>query len=519
MKKAIDAIPHKPGCYLFKDGGGGIIYVGKAKDLQKRIAAYYRNGLDPKTESLKGNIRSVDYIITGNEKEALILENNLIKKHQPKYNIDLKDSRRYAYIMLTKEEFPRLLVARQKKGEGRFFGPFTSAHERDVLLRLAGNLFSLRTCRRPPKRPCIRHEMGYCSAPCTGTVPPEEYKRQVADAVKLLSGRDAELLSDLEKRMEKASDKKDYETAKTLRDRIRAVRSLGEKQNVETGRNFNQDIVNYLVKDSMVHLAVYSAKKGVLSEKDEFEFPYTEDFLEEFITRYYEKRKDPPREIILPERLSDAVEEYLSEKRSSKIKLTVPKKGGKKDLLDLVKKNVERYFIENELSVLDLKEKLGLERTPKAIECFDISHLSGTDSAGSMIRFLDGKPDKTNYRRFRIKTVEGTDDPAMIAEIVRRRYSRILNERRELPDLVVVDGGATQVSAARKELEKLGLAVPVIGLAKKREDVYVPDLKEPVGLDRKSRALKLLQNLRDEAHRFGLKYHKVLRKKRIIGGS
>ena len=513
----IEKLPHAPGCYLYKDDVGRVIYVGKAKDLKKRVSSYFqKNGLDPKTASMVDKVASVDCIITGNEKEALILENNLIKKHLPKYNINLRDAKRYAYIMLTKEEYPRLAVARRKDEEGIYFGPFTSAEKRDALLRMANNLMKMRTCRKLPRKPCLRAHMESCTAPCVKKVAREQYLLQVEDAKKFLSGRNKELLEDLCRRMAESAKRREYEQARILRDQISAIEFLQEKQRMETARRYDQDIINYVVDGPLVHLSVFNAHKGVLSDKDEYEFDFRAGFLEEFLLQYYSEG-EIPREIILPEPVSPALIEYLSEKKGATVKAVVPRRGEKKDLLNLVKKNVEKLYKEDELALQDLREKLGLEKMPKAIECFDVSHIQGADSVGSMVRFLDGRPDKSNYRRFKIKTIEGIDDPAMIAEVVRRRYTRLLEEKKELPDLIVIDGGRTQLSAAHQELRSLGVRIPVIGLAKKLEEVYFPGLTEPHRLDHKTRALKLLQNVRDEAHRFAVKYHKVLRSKRTLG--
>ncbi|MFZ2456384.1 MAG: excinuclease ABC subunit UvrC [Candidatus Altiarchaeia archaeon] len=512
----LEKLPREPGCYLYKDRDGRIIYVGKAKDLRKRVSSYFtKNDLDPKTASMVGNIADLDYIITGNELEALILENNLIKKNLPKYNINLRDSKRYAYIMLTKEEFPRLVIARRKIDDGIYFGPFTSAEKRDALLRMASSLLKMRKCKKLPKKACLRAHMGSCTAPCIKKVSKEEYGVQAGDAKLLLSGRNKELLRDLKDRMAKASARKEYEQAKILRDQIAGIEFLQEKQSMETDRAFDQDIINYIVDGEKVHLSVFNAERGILSNKDEYEFDYRPGFLEEFILQYYDAG-DIPKEIILPEDASDALASYLSEKRGTRVRIIVPQKGEKKDLLDLVKKNVEKLYLEDDLALQDLREKLGLEKTPRAIECFDISHIQGSDSVGSMVRFLEGKPDKSNYRRFKIRTIDGIDDPAMIAEVVGRRYRRLKEEKKEFPDLIVIDGGRTQLSAAHRELQKLSLRIPVIGLAKKMEEIYFPGLAEPQRFDHKTRAIRLLQNIRDEAHRFAIKYHKVLRSKRIV---
>jgi excinuclease ABC subunit C len=406
-------------------------------------------------------------------------------------------------------------VARKKLGEGTYFGPFVSAERRDAILRFANNVFRLRTCKKLPKRACLRHQMGRCTAPCVGSVSEKEYLAQVADARRLLSGKESPLMEDLRVRMKDASLKRDYEAAKTLRDQIAALESLGEKQRMETQKRYDQDIINYVVDAEVVHLAVFKAHSGILSEMTDFEFPLKEEFLEEFMLQYYSE-EPVPKEVILPEKIPAALLSFLELRRGGSVDATVPSRGEKKDLLELVKKNVEKSFKEGDLDLSDLQEKLGLENKPTVIECFDVSHISGSDSVGSMVRFVGGRPDKSGYRRFKIRSVEGIDDPAMMAELVRRRYARIKDEKGDFPDLIVVDGGSTQLSAAFQELRKLKVKIPIIGLAKRNEEVYFPGLAESESFDRKSRAVLLLQNVRDEAHRFAVSYHKVLRKKRLL---
>jgi excinuclease ABC subunit C len=488
-------LPSEPGCYLFKDSKGIIVYIGKAKNLKKRVSSYFqKRDHDPKTISLVSVIDIVDFIITQNEKEALILENNLIKNHKPRYNIDLRDSKRFAFILLTDERYPRLIVARDRLGKGTYFGPFVSAEKRDIILKFAINTFRLRTCKLNSKRPCLRYQMGLCSGACVGKISEVDYDRSIEDAKALLSGKVDLLLKNLTIRLKEKSEKQDYEEAKTLRDQILAIESLKVKQNMERKRVFDQDVINYLVIGDTVNLVIMHFQKGIMLDKEEYEFSINDDFFEEFVARYYSEQ-DVPNEIIVPE--------------------TVPEKGDKKDLLMLAKKNIEKKYLENEIALNDLKEKLMLPEIPKVIECFDISHISGSDSVGSMVRFSDGKPDKTNYRRFRIKTIDGIDDFAMIAEVVHRRYTRLIDEKKELPDLIVIDGGKGQLSSAMEVLKKLSLKIPTIGLAKRNEEIYFPGRQLSYVLDKKTEALKLLQRIRDEAHRFAIKYHKLLRKKRI----
>ncbi len=496
-----------------KDSTDDVIYVGKARDLKKRVSSYFqKNHPDPKTAALVQHIADVDYIITKNEKEALILENNLIKEHMPRYNIDLKDSKRYAYVMLREEPFPRLLLARDRKEKGTYFGPFTSSEKRDIILRFAINTFRLRTCKLRSRRPCLRYQMGLCSGACSGAVTEQEYRQQVEDTKAFLSGRSEQLVRDLEKRMKDFSSRQDYEQARQLRDQIAAIRSQHERQLVEKDKDFDQDVINY-IKDSDVHIAVFKIYKGALSGKEEYDFPEKEEFFEEFLMLYYGEHA-VPKEIILPEMPSPELQEFISDIRGTKVIFTMPERGEKKELLDLARINLESSYQEGELMVRDLKERLGLDEDPKIIECFDVSHLSGTDSVASMVRFDSGTPDKSNYRRFRIRLTEGIDDFAMIREAVRRRYARLRMEGKQFPHLVVIDGGAGQLSSALEAMAEVGVRIPVIGLAKRNEEIFFPGMDQPILLEKKTRALQLLQRIRDEAHRFAVKYHRLLRSKR-----
>ncbi|MCK9632124.1 MAG: excinuclease ABC subunit UvrC [Methanoregula sp.] len=513
-------LPGTPGCYLFYDNGGTIIYVGKAKNLKKRVSSYFqKKDHDKKTLNLVAAIARVSVMVTNTETEAFLLENNLIKKHQPKYNIDLKDAKRYAYIELTREQFPRIGIARRTgKGESTFFGPFVSAAERDALIRIIRKVFLLRSCRRLPKRACLRHHMHTCSAPCVGAISEEEYHLQVERAASLLKGRSSELLLSLREEMAGYSAREEYEKALSLRNQIAAVTHLAERQHVERPKETDQDVIGYAVSDDTVYLMVFSVEKGLLTGKQEYSFENREDFFEEFLVQYYADRI-PPSELILPHDVDEAMAGYLSERKGKSVQVTIPKIGEKKKLLDLVEKNLEHAFLKNELKVKDLQSSLGLADAPDVIECFDISHLSGTAMVGSMVRFRNGVPDKKNYRRFKIKTVEGIDDFASIAEVVKRRYDRLIREDAEMPDLIIIDGGKGQLSAAGDSLRDLDLTIPVIALAKREEEVYLPGETLPRQLDKKAMALHYLQEIRDEAHRFAIAYNRLLRNKSAVAGS
>ena len=510
-------LPHAPGCYLFSDEAGTIIYVGKAKDLKKRVTSYFqKTDHDTKTQKLVERIATLDFLVTTTETEAFLLENNLIKKHQPKYNIDLKDAKRFAYIEISGDPFPRIGIARQKTKGAAYYGPFVSAMERDSVLRVIKRTFTLRSCRKLPRRACLRYHMKSCSAPCICAISPEDYRIQVERAVALLKGKGSELIKQLREEMTSFSAAQDYEKALSIRNQIGAIERLSERQSVERPKESDQDVIAYTVADGMVSLMVLAVRKGSLTQKQEFSFEAGEDFFEEFLVQYYADHP-PPAELILSCDTDPAITEYLTELRRQSVQITVPKIGEKKKLLDLVYTNIELSFRRGALKTGDLQTALDLPDTLHVIECFDISHLSGTSMVGSMVQFRDGNPDKKNYRRFKIRTVEGIDDFASIAEVVKRRYQRLSDEEADMPDLIVIDGGKGQLSAALDVLIGLGLEIPIIALAKREEEVYLPGKMLPCQLEKKGLALRYLQEIRDEAHRFVVAYHRLLRSKKMKG--
>jgi excinuclease ABC subunit C len=509
-------LPHDPGCYLFTGEDGGILYVGKAKDLKKRVASYFRkSGLDQKTRMMLEAAADLDFIVTGTEVEALILENSLIKKHQPRFNINLKDAKQYAYIQLTAEPFPAIRIARRATGEGLFFGPFVSAAERDYVRDVVRKTFRLRTCRKLPKRACLRYHIHTCGAPCIGEVTQGQYDDAVRKASLVLKGKTGELLASLREEMGAAAGSEQFEHALRLRDQIRALERLSERQDIARRKEGDEDIINFAVHAGTVHLMLFNVYRGTLGNKIEYSFDWHPDFLEEFLVQYYSDNP-VPSDLIIPEDPGDSLAGFLSVKKGKKVTVTVPKIGARKRLLDLVARNIEAVYLGGQVKILELQEALTLDSPPAVIECFDISHISGSSVVGSMVRFRDGRPDKKNYRRFRIKTVEGIDDPASIAEVVRRRYTRLVKGGDDLPDLILIDGGRNQMHAAQKELNALGLGVPVIALAKKNEEIYVPGRAHPLPLSRKEKGSLYLQEIRDEAHRFAIAYHRLLRKKEML---
>ena len=511
----LKTIPEDPGCYLFKDSGGTIIYIGKAKNLKKRVSSYFVKQHDhPKTELLVQAITDVEYFATDSEIEALILENNLVKKNKPKYNINLKDSKRYAYLRLTNEKFPRLVIARQKRDDGTYFGPFTSAAERDAVREVITKAFQVRTCKKLPKKPCLRYHMHLCEAPCVGYISEQEYDAKIPIIKRVLKGNTNQILKELKGEMKKASDQLQFERAKDIRDRISALQYLDEKQKVERQRRYNEDVLAYEVKDDYVYIMLFSVFKGVLARKQEFVIDNTDDFLEEFVTQYYSENPIP-KEIITQKAFPNVLKSFLEKKKKQKIIITVPKAGEKKHLLHLAKKNIELTFFGAEADLTELQKLLDLDEPPRLIECFDISHLSGTSVVGSMVQFEHGRPNKSGYRRFRIR-VQANDDFQAMEEVVKRRYTRLLKERSRFPDLIIIDGGKGQLSAAVAVLKQLNLRLPIISIAKKEEEIFIPDSPEPLPMSKRDKGLQLIRRIRDEAHRFAINYNKLLRKKKTF---
>ncbi|MCP1662499.1 MAG: excinuclease ABC subunit C [Methanocalculus sp. MSAO_Arc1] len=514
----IDAasIPELPGSYLFRDGEERVIYVGKAKNLRKRVQSYFsKKTTDPKTAVLVDAIRSVDFIATDDETEALILENTLIKQYQPKYNIDLKDAKSYAFIHLSDDPYPRIGIARRTGQDGRYFGPFVSGRERNSLLAMVKKTFGIRSCRRLPKRPCLRYHIGTCKAPCTGTVTEEEYQERVRQAELVLKGKATHLIAELKQEMERLSSGCDYESAIAVRDTITALENLSGRRMTARKHASDGDVIHYRRSGGEVFLLLFHQRNGTLMGKEEYRFDESPEFLSEFLVQYYSDH-DVPAEVIIPEPVDDAITGYLRSIRGKNVDLTIPKQGAKRELLDLAGKNVDLTWFSGEERVHALQRTLRLHTLPWTIEGFDISHLQGTAAVGAMVRFTGGRPDKRSYRRFSLKTADGGDDPGAIREVVRRRYSRLIREGRDLPDLVVIDGGKAQLYAAEAELQKLGSAIPVIAIAKREEEIWMPKIPYPLPITPDSPESLLIQEIRDEAHRFALSYNRILRRKKVI---
>ncbi len=513
-------IPTEPGVYLYRNEADEIIYVGKAKNLRNRVKSYFSSIYQPaKTRQLVRHLRSIDWVIVNNEVEALLLENKLIKQHTPKYNINLKDAKTYAYISLTRETFPRILTSRKVSRKLESFGPYTDGYTRQDLQRLVTKVYKLRTCKTLHKRACLNYHINQCSAPCAGKVSPEQYAEQVRRAREFLNGNYKDTLAMLNERMQAASRAMQFETAIELRNQIASIRLLTERQIVDNERRYDQDVMVFRQVGEKVLAVQMGVRKGVLLGKKEFSVALQPQVEQEFLKAYYTSNQIP-REILLNKPCwtdpseKAALEEFLAQRRLAPVSLTIPKRADKLALVKLAEKNLESS-LEADSALVDLQNNLNLPTLPHVIECFDISNLGTEHVVSGMVAFRDAKPDKKNYRKFKIKTFLGQDDFASMKEVVTRRYKRQLEEKNPLPDLVVIDGGPGQVHAAQVALEQLGLKLPIIGLAKEHEEIYFPNDPTPHTFNKNSRMMLLLRKIRDATHEFSLGYNRKRREMKI----
>nr|WP_154136072.1 excinuclease ABC subunit C [Bacillus anthracis] len=524
-------LPDQPGCYLMKDRQGTVIYVGKAKVLKNRVRSYFTGSHDGKTLRLVGEIVDFEYIVTSSNLEALILELNLIKKHDPKYNIQLKDDKTYPFIKITAEKQPRLLITRNvKKDKGKYFGPYPNAQSAHETKKLLDRMYPLRKCSNMPDKVCLYYHMGQCLAPCVKEVTEEQNKEIVDEIIKFLNGGHKEVRSELETKMYEASEKLEFERAKELRDQIAHIDAIMEKQKMIMSDLVDRDVFGYAVDKGWMCVQVFFVRKGKLIERDVSMFPIYDEPEEGFLTfigQFYENSSHfKPKEIVVPGSIdSELVERFLE------VEATQPKRGKKKDLVELANKNAKIaleekfYLIERDeertiKAVENLGKQLGIE-TPYRIEAFDNSNIQGTNPVSAMIAFIDGKPAKKEYRKYKIKTVQGPDDYESMREVVRRRYTRALKEGLPLPDLIIIDGGKGHLAAASDVLEnELGLYIPMAGLVKddkhKTSHLIIGDPPEPVMLERNSQEFYLLQRVQDEVHRFAITFHRQLHGKSVI---
>jgi excinuclease ABC subunit C len=513
-------IPTDPGVYLYRDETGEILYVGKAKSLRSRVKSYFSSSDQPaKTRQLVSRIRNIDWIVVNNEVEALLLENKLVKQHWPKYNVNLKDAKTFAYISLTREDFPRVLTSRKVARKLESFGPYTDGFTRQDLQRLVVRVFKLRTCKTLPKRACLNYHIHLCSAPCIGKATTEQYAEQVQKARSFLNGNYQQTIEQLKTQMQSASQAQQYETALELRNQILSIRLVTEHQIVDHERRFDQDVLVFRQVGEKMLAVQMSMRRGVLLGKKEFSVDVQPLIEQEFLKAYYTTNQIP-REILLNKPCwvgveeKKALEEFLSAKRCAPVSMTIPRRADKLGLVQLAEKNLEST-LDVDSALVDLQNNLNLSVLPRLIECFDISNLGIEHVVSGMVSFKDAKPDKKNYRKFKIKTFKGQDDFAAVNEVVTRRYKRLIEEKTPMPDLVMIDGGPGQVSAAKVALQTLGLQLPLIGLAKEHEEIYLPDESAPRNFNKNSKMMLLLRKIRDAAHDFSLGYNLKRRQMKI----
>ncbi|HUI31375.1 MAG TPA: excinuclease ABC subunit UvrC [Candidatus Acidoferrales bacterium] len=547
LKEKLNNLPRFPGVYQFKNAEGKIIYVGKAKILRNRVRSYFQKGHDhdPKTKVMVSKIADLEVIVTDTEMEALILENTLIKKIKPRYNIDLRDDKSYPYIIVTNEPFPRVYVTRKIKQDGsRYYGPYTDVKTMRYALKSVRDIFQIRSCRLPLTvenisnkkwKICLDYHIGKCGGPCEGLVSLQEYNGMISQVEKLLRGKTRDLVRQLTDEMSIHSERLEFEKAGLAKKKIDAIKVYSEKQKIVSLELIERDIIAAVSEGDDGCGVIFKVRDGKLIGKQHFYLSNVaerseSEMIQTLIERYYVNADYIPPEIYLSAEPVEVefIEDIARSKRGSDVKIVVPADGEDLKLIKMCRANAK--FMLDELKIQKEKGKetvphtlqalqrdLHLPAPPRRIECFDNSNIQGSDPVASMVVFVDGKPRKSDYRKFKIRTVVGPDDFASMEEVIERRYTRVMNEGGQSPDLVVVDGGKGQLSSAVEILRQIGLEnQPIIGLAKRLEEVFVPGESESILLPRTSSALKLLQHIRDEAHRFAITFHRSLREKRVI---
>ena len=526
--KSPENLPKKPGVYIMRDANDEIIYIGKAKNLINRVRSYFREKLDrPKTQILMSHFDSLEYIVTNSEKEALILEATLIKKHRPRYNVQLKDDKRYPYVKITNEKYPRLIITRNITKNGIYYGPFTDVTSVKKTVKFLKSLFKIRTCRNMDG-PCLNSQIDLCYAPCSGEISKEEYDEVINKIDLFFQGKYSVIVKNLKKEMAEAAENEQFEKAAVLRDQITSIEEIMEKQFVDlVDDDLDQDVIAIAPNDNEVVVIIMPIRNGKIVGRDDFlmsgsQYESNSEILFAFIQQYYGFNRHIPKQILLNEPIDDTelLEEWLSDLRGNKVYIKVPMKGVKLRLVNMAQKNAEiikhqKKAMEN--SLIELKKYLKLDKLPRIIEGYDISNISGKFAVGSKVSFKDAKPNKKKYKRFKIET-PGPNDFAMMKELLTRRLKMIDTD--EEPDLIVIDGGKGQLGMACEVLDELNLAhIPIIGLAKEFEEIYIPNSKRPIIIPKNNKALHLLQQVRDESHRFAITYHRKLRSDNISESS
>jgi excinuclease ABC subunit C len=547
IPEKLENLPSGPGVYQHKDADGKVLYVGKAKNLRNRVRQYFQKsrGVDPRIERMLSKATDLEIIVTDSEVEALILEANLIKKLKPRYNVNLKDDKSYPYIVITHEPFPRVFITRQIRRDGsRYFGPYTDVKHVRAALKAIHDIFMIRSCNyaidddviaRRKIKVCLDYHIKKCEGPCEGLVTAARYNAMIDQVATLLRGKTESLMQSLRAEMERHASEMRFEEAALLRDRIKGLEAYSEKQKAVDLDPIDRDIVAFAAEGDDACGVIFKLRDGKMIGRQHYYMSNVEgktenEILGTLLQQYYLEAEDIPDEIFLPIEVedADAVHEWLSGRRGGPVAVSCPTEGEEAKIVRLSTNNARFLLDDLKLQkmkradyiphpVTSLQKDLRLPRTPRTIECFDISNIQGADSVASMVVFVDGKPKKSQYRKFKIRTVSGPDDFASMREVIRRRYQRLLDEQQELPDLIMVDGGKGQLSSAVDILGELGLRdQPIIGLAKRLEEVFLPAQADPELIPKNSTGLRLLQQIRDEAHRFAITFHRSLRARRTL---
>jgi excinuclease ABC subunit C len=549
LELKIQNLPQLPGVYQFKDSTGKVIYVGKAKNLKNRVKSYFikTQPTNPKINALVSKISDVEVIVTPSEVEALILEANLIKKLKPRYNVSLRDDKSYPYIVITNEPFPRVFSTRRIKSDGsRYFGPYTDAYSLKQTLKLIRDVFMVRSCKyyiddevikRKKIKVCLDYHIKKCGGPCEGLVSREEYNKMIEQVAQLLNGKIDKLVGHLREQMEKLAQELRFEEAAVLRDKIKALEIYTSKQSVVSIEPFDRDIFAVAIEDEDACGVLFKVRDGKLIGSQQFfmtgaGYKGEDEVIETLLAQYYLSSDYIPSEILIPQSIeeSNSIEKWLADRKGMPVKIRAPENDDEARLISMCKVNAKYHLDEFRIQKMkareefapnvlrQLQKELRLDRLPRRIECFDISNIQGSDIVASVVVFENGKPKKSEYRKFKIRSVsDKPDDFASMFEVIQRRYSRVLSEGGKMPDLIVVDGGKGQLSSAIKALENLGVKEqPIIALAKKFEEIYFPGVDQPQSLPKSSPALHLLQRIRNEAHRFAITFHRDVRAKRTF---
>jgi len=547
IKEQLDRLPHKPGVYLFRDTGGNILYVGKANNLHNRVRSYFSasSQVSPKIALLASLMADIDFFTVTSEQEALILELNFIKQYHPRFNVRLKDDKTFPYLKIdVKEEWPRVYRTRRIDDDGgRYFGPFSSSRSVKDTLRVLQRLFPFRICNKTitgaKHRPCLEYHLGHCLAPCTGSVSKKEYDQVIKEVILFLEGKRDKVIRELKTRMNKASAGTDYEKAAALRDQIQAMEEVIEGERIAATVRGEQDVIAYIQDEDKAYVQVLFIRSNRLTGREGFLLQGTRheeprQIITSFVKQYYSSSPQIPPLLLLQYPIEDkqVVKDWLRSKRGGVVNIQVPRRGIKKQLVDIAAENARQGWEQLKIKEMtsprsldkaleEIEKELKLKKKPVRMEAYDISNIQGTSAVGSMVVFEDGRPKPAHYRRFKIKTVSGANDYAMLQEVLRRRFKRGKNADSSdtttwgiMPDLILIDGGKGQLNAALAVLNESGVDIPTASLAKEKEEIFLPGRKKPVVLPKSSPGLQMLQNIRDEAHRFAISYYaKVHRKK------